>query len=106
MTTYLLLVFNENVNIISVNSAATAREMLSSAVGHGTALDAARHCRMNRGSLELEMGQRLLRSSSASAIRGMSFNIVFLDGLRLSPTIYAIDFLFRLPTISSGKKSK
>ena len=54
------------------------------------------------------MVQRLSRSStSASAIRGMSFNIVFLDEFAFIPNHICDQFFSSVyPTISSGKKSK
>ena len=53
------------------------------------------------------MVQRLSRSTSASAIRGMSFNIVFLDEFAFIPNHICDQFFSSVyPTISSGKKSK
>ena len=46
-------------------------------------------------------------STSASAIRGMSFNIVFLDEFAFIPNHICDQFFSSVyPTISSGKKSK
>ena len=62
----------------------------------------------NKGSVELENGSRLLASStSASAVRGMSFNIIFLDEFAFVPNNIAEQFFASVyPTISSGKNTK
>jgi hypothetical protein len=62
----------------------------------------------NKGSLELENGSKIIAAStSASAVRGMSFNIIFLDEFAFVPNHIADDFFASVyPTISSGKKSK
>ena len=62
----------------------------------------------NKGSLELENGSKILAAStSASAVRGMSFNILFLDEFAFIPNHIADDFFASVyPTISSGQKTK
>ena len=114
VTAYLLwyAIFNDNVNIaILANKAATAREMLGRLqlsyenlpkwLQQGVV-------NWNRGSLELENGSKILAAStSASAVRGMSFNIIFLDEFAFIPTHIADEFFSSVyPTISSGKKTK
>jgi len=62
----------------------------------------------NRGSLELENGSKILAAStSASAVRGMSFNILFLDEFAFVPNHIADSFFSSVyPTITSGKSTK
>jgi hypothetical protein len=62
----------------------------------------------NKGSLELENGSKILASStSASAVRGGSYNIIFLDEFAYVPSNVAEEFFSSVyPTISSGKTTK
>ena len=62
----------------------------------------------NKGSIELENGSRITASStSSSAVRGFSYNIVMLDEFAFVPTNVAEDFFSSVyPTISSGKSTK
>lgn len=62
----------------------------------------------NKGSIELENGSRITASStSSSAVRGFSYNIVMLDEFAFVPTQLADDFFASVyPTISSGKSTK
>ena len=62
----------------------------------------------NKGSLELENGSKILASStSASAVRGGSYNIIFLDEFAYVPANVAEQFFSSVyPTISSGQTSK
>ena len=62
----------------------------------------------NKGSLELDNGSKILAAStSASAVRGMSFNILFLDEFAFVPNHVADDFFASVyPTISSGTNTK
>ena len=62
----------------------------------------------NKGSIELENGSRITASStSSSAVRGFSYNIVFLDEFAFVPTQMADEFFASVyPTISSGKSTK
>ena len=62
----------------------------------------------NKASLELENGSKIIAAStSASAVRGMSFNIIFLDEFAFIPNHIADEFFSSVyPTISSGKTTK
>ncbi len=62
----------------------------------------------NKGSIELENGSRITASStSSSAVRGFSYNIVMLDEFAFVPTNVADEFFSSVyPTISSGKSTK
>ena len=62
----------------------------------------------NKGSLELENGSRIVASStSSSAVRGGSYNLIFLDEFAFVPTNIAEEFFSSVyPTISSGKTTK
>ena len=62
----------------------------------------------NKGSIELENGSRITASStSSSAVRGFSYNIVMLDEFAFVPTNMADEFFSSVyPTISSGKSTK
>jgi hypothetical protein len=62
----------------------------------------------NRGSLELENGSKIVAAStSASAVRGGSYNIIFLDEFAFIPNHIADDFFASTyPTISSGQSTK
>jgi len=62
----------------------------------------------NKGSMELENGSKIIAAStSASAVRGMSFNIIFLDEFAFVQNHLADDFFASVyPTISSGKSTK
>ncbi|AIX28976.1 terminase large subunit [Synechococcus phage ACG-2014f_Syn7803US26] len=106
------LVFNDNVNVgILANKAATAREILGrlqiayenlpSWMQHGIVS-------WNKGSVELENGSKILAAStSASAVRGMSFNIIFLDEFAFVQNNIAEQFFASVyPTITSGKSTK
>ena len=62
----------------------------------------------NKGSIELENGSRILASStSASAIRGGSFNMIFLDEFAHVPNNIAEEFFSSVyPTVTSGQTTK
>ena len=111
---YLLhyVLFNGNVNVaILANKAATARDLLGRLqlayeplpkwLQQGV-------MSWNKGSLELENGSKILASStSASAVRGGSYNIIFLDEFAYVPSNVAEQFFSSVyPTISSGKTTK
>ena len=111
---YLLhyIIFNDNVNIgILANKATTSRELLSRLqlayenlprwMQHGILA-------WNKGNVELENGSKILAAStSSSAVRGMSFNIIFLDEFAFVPNHIAEQFFSSVyPTISSGKSTK
>jgi hypothetical protein len=62
----------------------------------------------NKGNIELENGSKILASAtSSSAIRGGSFNLVYLDEFAFVENNMQEDFFASVyPTISSGKTSK
>ena len=62
----------------------------------------------NKGSVDLENGSRVVASStSSSAVRGGSYNMLFLDEFAFVPQNVAEDFFSSVyPTISSGKSTK
>ena len=62
----------------------------------------------NKGNIELENGSKILASAtSSSAIRGGSFNLVYLDEFAFVPTNIQEEFFASVyPTISSGQTSK
>ena len=105
-------VFNDSVNIgILANKAATARELLGrlqTAYENLPKWMQQGIIAWNKGSLELENGSKILAAStSASAVRGMSFNILFLDEFAFVPN-HVADSVFAsvYPTITSGKNTK
>ena len=114
VTSYLLwyVLFNANVNVaILANKAATAREMLQRLQLSYENLPKWLQqgiLQWNRGSLELENGSKILAAStSASAVRGMSFNVIFLDEFAFVPNHIADQFFSSVyPTVSSGKSTK
>jgi hypothetical protein len=114
VVSYLLhyALFNDNIRIaILANKAETARELLGRLQlsyenlpkwlqqGVGS---------WNKGSLELENGSKIVAAStSSSAVRGNSFNIIFLDEFAFIPNHIAEQFFSSVyPTISSGKSTK
>ena len=105
-------IFNDSVNIgILANKASTARELLGRLqlayenlpkwMQHGILV-------WNKGNVELENGSKILAAStSASAVRGMSFNILFLDEFAFVPNHVAEQFFASVyPTITSGRSTK
>ena len=111
---YLLhyVLFNATVNVaILANKAAVARDLLSRlqlAYEHLPKWLQQGVMTWNKGSLELENGSKILASStSASAVRGGSYNIIFLDEFAYVPANVAEQFFSSVyPTISSGQTSK
>jgi hypothetical protein len=105
-------IFNDSVNIgILANKASTARELLSRlqiAYENLPKWMQQGILAWNKGSLELENGSKILAAStSASAVRGMSFNILFLDEFAFVPNHVADSFFASVyPTITSGKSTK
>ena len=105
-------VFNDSVNIgILANKAATARELLGrlqTAYENLPKWMQQGIISWNKGSMELENGSKILAAStSASAVRGMSFNILFLDEFAFVPNHIADSFFASVyPTITSGKSTK
>ena len=114
MVSYLLhyALFNPSVNIaILANKAATARDLLGRLqLAYENLPKWLQQGVMswNKGSLELENGSKILASStSASAVRGGSYNIIFLDEFAYVPSTVAEQFFSSVyPTISSGKTTK
>ena len=105
-------IFNANVNIaILANKASTARDLLGRLqfayeklpqwMQQGIVV-------YNKGSMELENGSKILAAStSASAVRGGSYNVIFLDEFAFIPNHIADQFFASVyPTISSGKSTK
>ena len=106
-------IFNETVNIaILANKGSTARDILQRLqtayenlpkwLQQGVLV-------WNKGSIELENGSKIIASStSSSAVRGSSFNIIFLDEFaHIDPPSLADQFFTSVyPTISSGKTTK
>ena len=111
---YLLhyIIFNASVNVaILANKAAVARDLLSRLqLAYENLPQWMQQGVMswNKGSLELENGSKILAAStSASAVRGGSYNIIFLDEFAYVPQTIAEQFFSSTyPTISSGKTSK
>ena len=114
MISYLLhyALFNPSVNIaILANKAATARDLLGRLqlayenlpkwLQQGV-------INWNKGSIELENKSSIVAAStSSSAIRGGSYNIIFLDEFAYVPANVAEQFFSSVyPTISSGKTTK
>ena len=114
VVSYLLhyAVFNDSVNIgILANKAATARELLGrlqTAYENLPKWMQQGIIAWNKGSMELENGSKILAAStSASAVRGMSFNVLFLDEFAFVPNHVADSFFASVyPTITSGKNTK
>jgi hypothetical protein len=114
VVSYLLhfLIFNDSVNIgILANKAATARELLGRLATAYENLPKWMQqgiISWNKGSIELDNGSKILAAStSASAVRGMSFNILFLDEFAFVPNHIADSFFASVyPTITSGKSTK
>ena len=114
VVSYLLhyALFNDNVNIgILANKASTARDLLGrlqTAYENLPKWIQQGVLSWNKGSMELENGSKILAAStSASAVRGMSFNIIFLDEFAFVPNHIAESFFASVyPTITSGTKTK
>src|SRR6056300_1429053 len=114
MVSYILhyVLFNPNMNVaILANKAATARDILGRLqlayenlpkwLQQGVVS-------WNKGSVDLENGSRVVASStSSSAVRGGSYNLVFLDEFAFVPNNLAEEFFRSVyPTITSGKNTK
>jgi hypothetical protein len=114
VVSYLLhyVVFNDNVNVgILANKASTAKDLLGRLQKSYENLPKWMQQGVqvwNKASLELENGSKIIAAStSASAVRGMSFNIIFLDEFAFIPNHIADEFFSSVyPTISSGKTTK
>jgi hypothetical protein len=111
---YLLhyILFNENVSVaVLANKKATAMELLGRlqlAYEHMPKWLQQGILIWNKGNIELENGSKILASStSGSAIRGGTFNIIFLDEFAFVPQNISEEFFSSVyPTISSGKTTK
>jgi hypothetical protein len=105
-------VFNDNVNIaILANKASTAQDLLSRLQFAYEKLPKWMQqgiVSWNKRSLELENGSKIIAAStSASAVRGGSYNVIFLDEFAFIPNHIADEFFASVyPTISSGKSTK
>ena len=106
------VLFNEDVNIaILANKGSLARDILSRLqlayenlpkfLQQGVLI-------WNKGNIELENGSKIIASStSSSAIRGGSYNMILLDEFAFVPPNIADEFMASVyPTISSGKSTK
>jgi hypothetical protein len=104
--------FNDNIKIaILANKAETSRELLSRlqlAYENLPKWMQQGVIGWNKGSLELDNGSKIIAAStSSSAVRGNSFNIIFLDEFAFVPNHMAEQFFSSVyPTISSGKTTK
>jgi hypothetical protein len=105
-------VFNDNVNIaILANKASTAQDLLGRLQFAYEKLPKWMQqgiVSWNKRSLELENGSKIIAAStSASAVRGGSYNIIFLDEFAFIPNHIADEFFASVyPTISSGQSTK
>ena len=114
VVSYLLhyAIFNDSVTIgILANKAQTARDLLGRlqiAYENLPKWMQQGIIAWNKGSMELENKSKIIAAStSASAVRGMSFNIIFLDEFAFVANHLADDFFSSVyPTISSGKSTK
>jgi hypothetical protein len=114
VVSYLLhyALFNDNIRIaILANKAETARELLQRLqLSYENLPDWMQQGvgSWNKGSLELENGSKIVAAStSSSAVRGNSFNIIFLDEFAFIPNHIAEQFFSSVyPTISSGNTTK
>ena len=104
--------FNENVNVaVLANKAATARDILNKLqIGYENLPKWLQLgiCSWNKGSMELENGSKIIAAStSASSVRGSTYNILFLDEFAFVPQQVADSFMASVyPTITSGKDTK
>jgi hypothetical protein len=106
------VMFNDNVNVaILANKSSTARDILGRlqlAYENLPKYMQQGVINWNKGSLELENNSKIIAAStSSSAIRGGSYNIIFLDEFAFVPNNIAEQFFSSVyPTISSGESSK
>jgi len=114
IVSYLLhyALFNPNTNIaILANKSSTARDILSRlqlAYENIPKFLQQGVLNWNKGNIELENGSKVVAAAtSSSAIRGGSYNIIFLDEFAFVPAAIAEQFFSSVfPTISSGKNTK
>ena len=106
------ILFNKDVSVaLLANKLATARELLSRlqmAYEHLPKWLQQGVVTWNKGNIELENGAKVMAAAtSSSAIRGGSFNILFLDEFAFVPNEMAEEFFNSVyPTISSGQSTK
>jgi len=111
---YLLhyILFTQDVNVaILANKLATARELLHRlklAYEYLPIWMQQGIVEWNKGSIVLENGSKILASAtSSSAVRGGSFNMIFLDEFAFVPQGVAEEFFSSVyPTITSGQSTK
>ena len=114
VVSYLLhyAIFNDNTNIaILANKASTARDLLDRLqTGYENLPKWLQQgvISWNKGSMELENKSKITAAStSASSIRGGTYNIIFLDEFAFVPNTVADNFFSSVyPVITSGKSSK
>ena len=114
VTAYILhyILFNQSVNVaILANKLSTARELLSRlklAYEYLPKWLQQGVLEWNKGSIQLENGSKVLASAtSSSAVRGGSYNMIFLDEFAYVPQNVAEEFFSSVyPTISSGQETK
>jgi hypothetical protein len=104
--------FNESVNVaVLANKGAVARELLSRlqlAYEHLPKWLQQGAVVWNKGNIEVENGSKVIAAAtSSSAVRGSSFNIIFLDEFAHVPQNIAEQFFTSVyPTISAGEFTK
>lgn len=106
------ILFNEDVSVaLLANKLATARALLGrlqTAYEHLPTWLQQGILSFNKSTIELENGSRIVAAAtSSSAIRGDSFNVLFLDEFAFVENHLAEEFFNSVyPTISSGKNTK
>jgi hypothetical protein len=106
------ILFNESVNVaVLANKGAVARELLSRlqlAYEHLPKWLQQGAVVWNKGNIEVENGSKVIAAAtSSSAVRGSSFNIIFLDEFAHVPQNIAEQFFTSVyPTISAGEFTK
>lgn len=106
------ILFNDNYNIaILANKGSLAREILSRiqlAYEYLPIWLQQGIVTWNKGNIELENGSKIISAStSSSAVRGSSYNLIFLDEFAFVPSNMAHSFFMSTyPTISSGQTTK
>lgn len=114
VVSYLLhyAIFNDNVNVaILANKAKTAIGILNRLQTGYENLPKWMQQGIkswNKGSLELENGSKIVaNATSSTAVRGDTYNVIFLDEYAFVPSHMADSFMNSVfPTITSGKESK
>tara|TARA_R100000951_G_scaffold57143_1_gene48030 strand:- start:47694 stop:49364 length:1671 start_codon:yes stop_codon:yes gene_type:complete len=106
------VLFNQSMNVaVLANKQSTAREILSRlklAYEYLPKWLQQGIIEWNKGSIHLENGSKIIASAtSSSAIRGGSFNLIFLDEFAHVPQNIAEEFFSSVyPTITSGQSTK